>query len=107
VPRRHAADLWALSPDEAAEVMRAVHTVAWTLRDRLAPAGLNVTQANGRAAGQHVRHYHVHLVPRYGDDDLAPPWRSTRPTPAELDAVLDRIRPSPTIPTDDQGRGQG
>jgi histidine triad (HIT) family protein len=91
VPRRHAADLWALSADEAAEVMRAVHAVAHQLRLRLAPVGLNVTQSNGRAAWQDVFHYHVHLVPRYGNDQLTPPWKPTRPSPAELDAVLARI----------------
>src|SRR6187551_3290455 len=60
VPRRHAADLWALSEDEAAAVMRAVHRVARLLRERLDLRGLNVTQANGSAAWQEVFHYHVH-----------------------------------------------
>lgn len=91
VPRRHASDIWALSADEAATVMRAVHAVAWMLRERLQPAGLNVSQSNGRAAWQDVFHYHVHVVPRYGDDDLVPPWKPTRPTEPELDAVLARI----------------
>jgi histidine triad (HIT) family protein len=92
VPRRHAADLWALSADEAAEVMRTVHAVAHQLKHRLAPAGLNVTQSNGEAAWQDVFHYHVHLVPRYDNDRLTPPWKPTSPSDAELDAVLARIR---------------
>jgi histidine triad (HIT) family protein len=58
----------------------------------LAPAGLNVTQSNGEAAWQDVFHYHVHLVPRYDSDRLTPPWKPTRPSDAELDAVLARIR---------------
>jgi histidine triad (HIT) family protein len=91
VPRRHAPDLWSLSADEAADVMRSVHAVALLLRDRLGPAGLNVTQSNGRAAWQEVFHYHVHLVPRYGEDGLQPPWRPTHPPAAELDAVLARV----------------
>ena len=91
VPRHHAPDLWSLTADEAADTMRTVHAVAQLLRQRLEPAGLNVTQSNGRAAWQSVFHYHVHLIPRYGDDDLVPPWRPTRPTDAELDALLARI----------------
>jgi histidine triad (HIT) family protein len=91
VPRRHAADIWSLSEEEAATVMRAVHRVAGRLRDTLRPEGLNVTQSNGAAAWQEVFHYHVHLVPRYGDDGLAPPWRPTRPSSDVLAAVHRRI----------------
>src|SRR5438067_1746940 len=35
VPRRHAADIWALSEAEAQAVMRSVHRVARLLRERL------------------------------------------------------------------------
>jgi histidine triad (HIT) family protein len=34
------------------------------MRSVLAPDGMAVYQANGRAAGQTVFHYHVHLIPR-------------------------------------------
>jgi histidine triad (HIT) family protein len=91
IPRRHAEDVWALSEDEAAAVMKSVHRVAGLLRVRLLPAGLNITQANGRAAWQEVFHYHVHLVPRYRDDGLAPPWRSTSPSPEFLTEVRAEI----------------
>lgn len=91
VPRRHAADIWSISEDDAAAVARSVHRVAALLRERLRPRGLSVTQSNGAAAWQDVFHYHVHLVPRYGDDDLRPPWRPTRPTPEALAEVHRRI----------------
>jgi histidine triad (HIT) family protein len=84
VPRRHAADIWSLSEDEAAAVMRAVHRVARLLRERLDLRGLNVTQSNGSSAWQEVFHYHVHLIPRYGDDEFRVPWRSTNPPAEEL-----------------------
>ena len=63
VPRRHAPDIWSLSADEAASVMRAVHRVATRLRDRLRPQGMNVTQSNGATAWQEVFHYHVMSFP--------------------------------------------
>jgi histidine triad (HIT) family protein len=87
VPRKHTADIWSVTEDEASAVMRSVHRVAAQLRDTLQPLGLNVTQSNGVAAWQEVFHYHVHLVPRYGDDGLVPPWRPTKPSPEELGEV--------------------
>ena len=91
LPRVHAPDLWTLTADDAAAVMRTVHHVALLLREGLAAPGLNVMQSNGRAAGQEVLHYHVHLVPRHGGDGLLPPWTGTVATDVELDTVLGRL----------------
>jgi histidine triad (HIT) family protein len=91
VPRRHAEDIWALSEEEAQAVMRSVHRVARVLRERLGLLGMNVTQSNGRAAWQDVFHYHVHLIPRYGDDGLRPPWPSTSPSEERLREVQQQI----------------
>jgi histidine triad (HIT) family protein len=91
VSRRHAEDIWAFSEDEVQAVMRSVHRVACLLREKLGLLGLNVTQANGRAAGQEVFHYHVHLIPRYGDDGFGPPWRSTSPSKEQLSEIQRQI----------------
>ena len=91
VPRRHAADIWELSEDQAQAVMRAVHRVAQLLRERLPLKGLNITQANGADAWQEVFHYHVHLIPRYGDDDFKPPWRPTNPSPQQCREIRQQI----------------
>ncbi len=91
VPRRHAEDIWALSEDEARAVMRTVHRVAHLLREKLPLAGLNITQANGRAAWQEVFHYHVHLIPRYGDDGFRAPWLSTSPSQERLSEVQQQL----------------
>ena len=54
VPSKHSADIWSLSEDDAASVMRSVHRVATQLRVTLKPLGMNVTQSNGTAAWQEV-----------------------------------------------------
>jgi histidine triad (HIT) family protein len=91
VPRRHAEDIWALSEEEAQAVMQSVHRVARLLREKLGFLGLNITQANGRAAWQEVFHYHVHLIPRYGDDGFTPSWRSTSPSEEQLREVQQQL----------------
>jgi histidine triad (HIT) family protein len=91
IPRRHAVDIWALSEDEAEAMMRSVHRVARLLRERLDLRGLNVTQANGAAAWQEIFQYHVHLIPRYGDDGLSPPWRPTFPSDEQKSEIQRQI----------------
>lgn len=79
VPRRHVPDIWAIKPDEAAQLSRAVLLLAGAIRDALRSEGLNVIQSNGAAATQTVPHLHIHLVPRWPDDAIGPIW------PAETD----------------------
>ncbi len=91
VPRRHAADIWEMDRDEAQQLMGGVHDVAHLLQDRLAPAGMNLVQSNGVAAWQTVFHVHVHVIPRYDDDGLRPPWTHGPAAPEDLAAVHERI----------------
>ena len=57
------------------ESLRAVSTaslrVARAIQASLEPDGLMVFQLNGRAAGQSVFHYHMHLLPRKEGEPLA------------------------------------
>jgi histidine triad (HIT) family protein len=92
IPRQHAAGLWEVTRQDAAQVMAAVHDVAALLRDRLEPDGLNLFQANGAAAWQEVFHLHVHVVPRYAGDGLVRSWAPTAASPDELDQVLAQLR---------------
>ncbi|MFK4038404.1 HIT family protein [Nonomuraea wenchangensis] len=94
IPKRHAADLWEISPDDAAAVMRTVHRLAARIRDVLNPDGLTLFQANRAAGWQDVFHLHVHLVPRATGDHLHRPWKAD-PVPL---ATLEPIRTLLALP---------
>ncbi len=54
--------------------------------------GINVTQANGRTAGQVVPHLHFHVIPRFESDGLHSNWTARRyETPEELRLYAERI----------------
>jgi histidine triad (HIT) family protein len=69
VPARHAATVLDLDP----EIVGLVHAEAALLGRALVRAfgatGLNIFQNNGVDAGQHVAHFHAHVVPRYPGSD--------------------------------------
>lgn len=69
IPKTHADTFTDLDDEEAGALFRAVRRVADGLEDALEPAGLNLLQSNGEAAGQEILHMHVHLIPRYADGD--------------------------------------
>lgn len=84
VPTEHAADILAITADGFAAVARAVHAVAALLDEELQPDGLTIMQSNRAAAWQDVDHLHVHVIPRFTDDALVPPW-SNSPSDAAAD----------------------
>ncbi len=92
VPRRHARDIFDVSEEDAQHVMGTVVRVARAVEKALQPDGLNVIQANRRAALQSVFHFHVHVVPRWWDDGLKPIWRHEPGDPYVLREVGARIR---------------
>ena len=68
IPKQHAASMDDISPESLAATMVSAQAVARILRSKLRPDGMNVFQNNGRAAGQEVFHYHLHLLPRWESD---------------------------------------
>ena len=92
--KAHAENLYALDDAQAGAVLRTAARVARAIRDAFKPVGLSVYQANGKAAGQTVFHYHVHLVPRHEGDGMALTWPVKNPPRAELEAYAARIRAS-------------
>ena len=74
VPRGHVEDIWSADSETFGDVARATHTVAALVRDRLAPDGLTLFQANRHHGWQDGFHLHVHVVPRYRNDSLVRPW---------------------------------
>jgi histidine triad (HIT) family protein len=65
VPRPHAPTLIDLDDDSVAELFSAVKGVMRRIEDALHPIAFNVGWNHGAAAGQHVFHLHVHILPRY------------------------------------------
>jgi histidine triad (HIT) family protein len=92
--KKHAENLYALDDTQAGAVLRAAAQVARAIRDAFAPQGLSVYQANGKAAGQTVFHYHVHLVPRHDGDGMALSWPVKNPPREQLEAHAAKIRAS-------------
>ena len=90
--KAHAENLYALNDAQAGAVLRAATRVARAIRDAFKPEGLSVYQANGKAAGQTVFHYHVHLVPRHDGDGMALSWPVKNPPREKLEEYAAKIR---------------
>lgn len=68
VPRRHEADFFSLSAAEQAAMVALVEPVRRRLDAEFKPDAYNLGANIGPAAGQTIRHAHLHVIPRYAGD---------------------------------------
>ena len=90
--KKHADNLYALDDAQVAALARTSARLARAIRDAFKPAGLSVYQANGKAAGQTVFHFHMHLVPRYENDGMNLTWPVKNPPREKLEEAAVKIR---------------
>ena len=65
VPEEHYESVHNTPPCTAARVWIAASAYARFYREKLGALGVNLITNSGRAAGQEVFHFHVHVIPRW------------------------------------------
>ena len=80
LPKEHYANLYELSDELAAKALIVAKKVITKMTAILGCDGYNVVQNNGEAAGQTVFHFHIHLIPRYKEDDVNIGWKQGKLT---------------------------
>lgn len=75
LPKEHYANLYELPDELAAKVLAVAKKVITKMTEITGCDGYNILQNNGEIAGQTVFHYHMHLIPRYENDDVTIAWK--------------------------------
>ncbi len=91
LPKSHYKNLYEIDDNTAAKVLPLAKKMAAVMTDKLGCDGFNVVQNNNEVAGQTVFHFHVHLIPRYKDDNQNLVMKPCGMTPEEIDAVRNQI----------------
>lgn len=91
LPKSHYANLYEIDDAVSAKVLPLARRVAGALTDELGCDGINIVQNNGTAAGQTVFHFHVHVIPRYDNDDFTIGWPQGTPDPEDQAALAEQL----------------
>lgn len=91
IPKRHAADLLEIDPEDLARTAQTAQRVAGRMKERLPADGVNLLNACGAAAWQTVFHFHIHVIPRNQGDPLRLPWTPTPGDPDEIAAAGEEL----------------
>ena len=92
LPKAHYRNLLDLPEDKAEGVIRIAKKMAVLMKDKLGCDGVNIVQNNEEAAGQTVFHFHMHVIPRYQQDNQKIGWNPTSPTGEELDQLAELLK---------------
>jgi histidine triad (HIT) family protein len=68
IPKEHAEDIHTLSPELLKLTFTVAGRIATAVKSALQPDGILVWQSNGKAAGQVVPHFHLHVMAQWEGD---------------------------------------
>ena len=73
IPKAPARNIFDITPDDYAHVIRAAHKIAAACKQAFKADGMTVAQYSEAAGGQVVFHLHTHVMPRWDGIALLPP----------------------------------
>ncbi len=91
VPKKHVENVFDLNEVEASEIMKAAVIVANLLKEKLGVENVNLLNNSGSLAGQTVMHFHLHVIPRYGNDQVDFHQVENEPNFDELNKLYDLL----------------
>ena len=92
LPKEHYANLYELPDEVAAKVLIVAKNMITKMTKALGCDGYNIVQNNGEAAGQTVFHFHMHLIPRYKDDQVGLGWKMGSLTDEDKEDILAKLK---------------
>ena len=91
LPKSHAANIYELEDEYVSRAFVLAKKLAVVLKKLTGCDGVNILQNNGEAAGQTVFHFHVHVIPRFKNDDCTIVWKPTSYEDGEASEVAKKI----------------
>ena len=93
LPKKHIEDIYDLEPESAGRLFQLATMFSTIIKRTFANDGLNIIQNNGKAAGQTVPHYHLHMIPRYENDHMQIGWApDEKVTVEQLEEYANQIK---------------
>jgi histidine triad (HIT) family protein len=87
IPKKHYSVLPQMPDDEVCYLFAVAKQLSGVIFDTVGAEGVEIRQRNGQVAGQLVPHVHVHIIPRYQNDNVPTDWNPKEFSEAELKKV--------------------
>ena len=91
IPKEHYRNLFELDDSIALKALVLAKKVATAMKKSLNCDGLNILQKNGEVAGQTMFHFHIHVIPRYKNDNTQIIFDQKSLTEEDAHKIIDSI----------------
>lgn len=92
IPKVHVADIFAADAKTYSAVASTAKEVADLVTQKLSSDGVSIFQMNREAGWQTVFHLHMHVIPRWKNDELHKPWDIAPASEDSLSEVLRQLQ---------------
>lgn len=92
LPKEHYRNLFDLDDALAAKALVLAKKMINRLKDALGCEGYNIVQNNEETAGQTVFHFHMHMIPRYKNDNVGIKWHMGELTEEDKADILNKLK---------------
>lgn len=70
IPKKHFENIFEIDDETIAQAIKIAKLIAKSLKQNLNIENINILQNNGSIAGQSVNHFHIHVIPRFENDNV-------------------------------------
>jgi histidine triad (HIT) family protein len=92
IPKEHWENIYEIPENVLAEMAKVIKQVSSAVKKTVDADGISIFQLNGKAAGQSVMHFHVHVIPRFRGDSIVGHKGFGNPESRKLDEIARKIR---------------
>ena len=91
LPKQHYKNLYEIADDTAAKVLPLAKKMANLMTEKLGCDGFNIIQNTNEVAGQTVFHFHMHLIPRYSQDNVKVTWEHGEVSDTDKEELVKKL----------------
>lgn len=91
ISKKHYSSVLEADPKDVAYMMGIAQKMANQIKEKLNAKGINILTNAGEAAGQTVSHFHIHIIPRYDENDGFDPVFSSHENEYDLAEIKNSI----------------
>ena len=91
IPKKHFENIYDIDDRTLEKLMVTAKNLSKIIKDKLACNGINIVQNNERHAGQIVNHFHIHIIPRYENDNVVITYQRVQLSDADFEDIRKKL----------------
>jgi histidine triad (HIT) family protein len=91
IPKKHYENIFDITEDELKEIISVVKKISVAYK-KIFNCDINLIQSNGKNAQQEVFHFHMHIIPRYKQDNQKIIMKVDEDSKKNLKLIMEEIK---------------